>query len=214
MKVTVSLTRVQRLKNCIKNQRQRTYTQILGAIVLADRELCYKSEKLNRLLSLNTQPPLKEACVLTKCIMKLCVGATESGRTEFDVGLRLRPDRVRHQTLLPNAQTKDRVRHLRQNLSLRHFTTDRVRGKTSDPGLSLTSQERYQTLGLRSESVVRVRVRDTGKIHLVVAVSNKYCFWVETNNLNEALVKDANATPPTIGARDATTHNVGLCQHD
>ncbi|KAL4572540.1 hypothetical protein LXL04_019320 [Taraxacum kok-saghyz] len=79
---------------------------------------------------------------------------TESGRTEFDVGLRLRPDRVRHQTLLPNAQTKDRVRHLRQNLSLRNITTDRVRGKTSDPGPSLTSQERYQTLGLRTESVV------------------------------------------------------------
>ncbi|KAL4572095.1 hypothetical protein LXL04_018864 [Taraxacum kok-saghyz] len=85
----------------------------------------------------------------------LCgLDATESGRTEFDVGLRLRPDRVRHQTLLPNAQTKDRVRHLRQNLSLRNFTTDRVRGKTSDPGPSLTSQERYQTLGLRTESVV------------------------------------------------------------
>ncbi|KAL4567400.1 hypothetical protein LXL04_022984 [Taraxacum kok-saghyz] len=81
---------------------------------------------------------------------------TESGRTEFDVGLGLSSDRVRHQTVLPNAQTKDRVRHLRQNLSLRLFKADRVRRKITDTGPSPTSNAHYQTHRLRTESVVRV----------------------------------------------------------
>lgn len=30
--------------------------------------------------------------------------------------------------------------------------------------------------------------------------------------LNEASVRDANATPPTIGTRDNTTKGVGICK--
>ncbi|KAL4577892.1 hypothetical protein LXL04_014007 [Taraxacum kok-saghyz] len=79
-----------------------------------------------------------------------------------DMGLerscRLSPDRVRHQTVLPNAQTKDRVRHLRQNLSLRLFKADRVRRKITDSGPSPTSNTHYQThrLWTESESVVKM----------------------------------------------------------
>ncbi|KAL4579198.1 hypothetical protein LXL04_015336 [Taraxacum kok-saghyz] len=47
-----------------------------------------------------------------------------------DHGLRLSPDRVRHQTVLPNAQTKDRVRHegqKRTESEAKSKTADRVR---------------------------------------------------------------------------------------
>ena len=32
--------------------------------------------------------------------------------------------------------------------------------------------------------------------------------------LKEASVKDANATPPTIGIREETTHKDGICVHN
>lgn len=35
---------------------------------------------------------------------------------------------------------------------------------------------------------------------------------VVTYQLNDASVRDANATPPTIGRRDATTQTVGNCR--
>lgn len=36
---------------------------------------------------------------------------------------------------------------------------------------------------------------------------------VISHQLKEASVKDANATPPTIGTREETTQRVGLCVH-
>ncbi|KAL4570304.1 hypothetical protein LXL04_025956 [Taraxacum kok-saghyz] len=81
----------------------------------------------------------------------LDVTSGETPLVKKDTGLS--PDRVRHQTVLPNAQTKDRVRHLRQNLSLRLFKADRVRRKITDSGPSPTSNAHYQTHRLRTESV-------------------------------------------------------------
>lgn len=37
---------------------------------------------------------------------------------------------------------------------------------------------------------------------------------MRTNQLNEASVKDAKATPPTIGTREANTQTVGTWTHD
>ncbi|KAL4589011.1 hypothetical protein LXL04_001913 [Taraxacum kok-saghyz] len=65
--------------------------------------------------------------------------STESGRTEFDVRLGLSSGPSPTQNHKPNAQTKDRVRHLRQNLSLRLFRADRVRRQITDSGPSPTS---------------------------------------------------------------------------
>ncbi|KAL4562495.1 hypothetical protein LXL04_034701 [Taraxacum kok-saghyz] len=64
-------------------------------------------------------------------------------RTESDIKLSYQTPR-----------TTDRVRHHRQILGLRLFTTDRVRRKITDHGPSPTSNRHYQTLGPRTESVV------------------------------------------------------------